>query len=658
MIGQRTISYRADIDGLRSIAVLLVMIFHFQILSIGKGGFLGVDIFFVISGFLITSILLKELQDNTFSFRGFFKRRILRLAPPLFCTLIGVMIAGWLLYFPAEFKELAQQVVATQLYFANIYFWQNVNYFGLYAESVPLLHTWSLAIEEQFYLLFPIVVFVIYRWAKMHFWKILCIGTVISFALNLALTPSKPELTFYLMPTRGWEFLIGALAAPLSHQLAKLPRQHHETLAIIGIALIAGAVAFYSEGIAFPGSYALLPTLATALIIVSGHSGKTLICRALSSPLLVYIGRLSYPLYLCHWPIHVFAAEILEDDYTMAWRLAMFALTFIFAAAIFHLVEIPIRKGTGLRAWRSPYTAYAWGVAASMAFSMVIIYTHGMPNRFPERVITMANYSQDKPPPMQQCQHKDKLQYNDDDFCTIGSEGVSAKWLVIGDSHAWAAKEAFSKWLQMKNEAGLFLFRHACPPLRGLHMVRDQGKCFNFNDKVYDYMGRATNIENVVLVSAWIYGSGRSITDNPSKLLTLEESRRIFDRQFAFSLAQINNDLGKNVYLWEPVPGARGNVPQSLARASNVASESERLSFSLQEHRTRHDYFYKNLEQNKSKVTLLFSPAQALCETGLCKVQVNNKPVYFDSSHLTFSLSSYWADVLLRQEAEARQLPP
>lgn len=647
---ERTIPYRRDIDGLRALAVLMVLVFHFQLSPYGEGGFLGVDIFFVISGYLITSIILKHLNEDTFLFGDFYVKRILRLAPVLFAVLLMAMVGGAFIYLPSQLTELSKQVVATQLYSSNLYFWQNINYFGLHADSVPLLHTWSLAVEEQFYLVFPVFIVAIYRYARPYFWYVIVLSALLSFALNILFLKSDPEATFYLVPTRGWEFLLGSIVVLITQYTPSIGRKVSETLSLTGITLILAGIFLYTKDISFPGYYALLPCVGTGLIILGGSDQQTFISQVLSKSAPVFIGRLSYSLYLVHWPIHIFAVEILGEKYSIWWRLAMLILTFMLSVLLLRYVEEPTRRGSPFKSNKQVYGYYVLGIAASIAICFAVIASHGLPFRFSDSALKMAAYSQDRPPPMPHCQPKGQPHYTADDFCLIGEATAEPKWLVFGDSHAGAAKEAFDKWLRAKGESGLFMFRHACPPLKGISIFRAKGECAKFNANVLEFVTNAPHLTEVVLISTWVYGKTGAITTHPDIWLGKKASFELFSSSFADTLDYLS-EANKQVYIWGPLPGARASVPDTLARANDRAKAQKDLAYTLQEHLENHSYFYDVFEDNEQKIQQLFSPAEALCaDTGRCKVLVDDVPVYFDSSHLTQSLSDYWAEVLRAQE--------
>ncbi len=281
------LAYRADIDGMRAVAVMLVLIFHFSLLTRINAGFLGVDIFFVISGFLITSILLIRVEANSFRLGTFYIGRIRRLAPALFAVLFLTMAVAAVWLFPNELIDLSKQVFAAQLYVANIYFRRTVNYFDWGAQII-LLHTWSLAVEEQFYLFYPVCVFLLLRYFRKQFWALIAAGLLLSFFLNIAFAAVKPEAVFYLLPTRAWELLAGAMVIPLASKWTR-SRKIDEIIGLLGADLIIVAVTCYRVEFHIPGYYALLPTLGTGCLLLSGVTGTTGIAQILSSKPFVHI---------------------------------------------------------------------------------------------------------------------------------------------------------------------------------------------------------------------------------------------------------------------------------------------------------------------------------------------------------------------------------
>jgi peptidoglycan/LPS O-acetylase OafA/YrhL len=647
---KRIIDYRPDIDGLRTIAVLLVLIFHFKLISFGKGGFLGVDIFFVISGFLITSIILKKLNNNTFSFGEFYIRRIRRLAPALFTVLILVFITGSIILLPSDYEELSRQIISTQLYFSNLYFWQNINYFGLKSDSTILLHTWSLSVEEQFYLLFPVVLFLIHKYQRKFLVYWIFIGLITSFFLNIYFVESKSALTFYSMPTRAWEFLAGALIIYCLNLKIIQSIVITNLIGFSGFLLIFFAVFYYSIEIVFPGFYAVIPVVGTMLLIISSTNKYSLSYKLLSNSSIVYIGKISYSLYLVHWPINVFASITLGDDYSLLWRISMFLLTFLIAAVIYHHIETPVREGILFKSKNKHYKYYLSGIAISIFCFAIVTFTNGVPQRFSDDVVYYANFANDTAPEKYaKCSYNEKITNSfQENLCIIGDSSVNPEWIIIGDSHALAASAAFNIWLNEQKKSSYFIYRHACPPLSGLDLFRSKGECYRYNQKAYDFIIKNNNVKNIVLISTWIQAKEGILTENSTIKLDESHSIDFFKKRFSDSLNILNKN-NKNVYLWFPVPGAKDNVPKALAKSKSLDSALKQLEKTSFEHLEQFDFFYEAVKVNEDKIYNYISPYEELCSSGYCQILNNKMPIYRDTAHIAYSSSEFWSEIIERQ---------
>ncbi len=633
--------YRADIDGLRAVAVMLVLIFHFDLIVEGKAGFIGVDVFFVISGYLITSIISKQLNEGTFRLGTFYVRRIRRLAPPLCAVLLIVTGAGWLLLFPSEFKELSKQVLYSQTYVANIYFWQNINYFGLQVDNVPLLHMWSLAVEEQFYLFYPFFLIIVYRYFKGYIGLILFTSITISFLLNIIFVDIKPEATFYLFPTRAWELLLGGVL-PFIHTKFVRSSKIDEVLGMVGVGLIFSAVYFFDNDVKFPGYFALLPTVGAACLILAGIKSEPITSKILKLSAAVYIGRISYSLYLIHWPVNIFATMIFQENYALSWRFAMFGLSIILSMLIYHLIENSFRHKRIFGLDKRLTYAYFSSLLATGAFFMVVMVTDGIPSRYPDEVVRLANFVDDKELPLSECNHGNKNS-NENSFCQIGLPDKKPEWLIYGDSHALATYSAFDEWLKNNNQSGLFAFKHGCPPLMNIHILGDQGVCHEFNNRMTQTLQNRPDIEKVFLISAWIQGAEGILSTNGTQL-SEENSLKLFKNQFSSTIKHLKN-LNKEIFIWEPVPGAKGNVPITMAKAA-LTNRPIELMFTLEEYLSTFDFFFNVSRQQKDLITASFSPSDALCGSGNCEVSIEGSPAYSDNAHITKSTANYWADQL------------
>lgn len=350
--------YRPDIDGVRGIAVLFVLAYHCYS-PLLRGGFVGVDVFFVISGYLISSIIFKDILDNRFSIAKFYERRIKRIFPALITVLASTLALGWFFLLPSEFKNLGKHIVGGATFTSNIILWRETGYFETAAELKPLLHLWSLGVEEQFYIFFPISMWLIYRMG-IATTKFLGIVLVLSLAVSTYGTFTRPTATFYLPVTRLWELLVGCILASIESECMRLPGDkssvaryftNHETnlflrnmVSWLGMAMIVGAAIFLTEARPFPGGWALLPTVGTALVISSGRQ-PFLNRWILGNKILVGVGLISYPLYLWHWPL-LSMARIVDQEKGFAisiWGIVI--ISGLLAWLTYWCIERPIRFG-------------------------------------------------------------------------------------------------------------------------------------------------------------------------------------------------------------------------------------------------------------------------------------------------------------------------
>ena len=371
----RSAQYRPEIDGLRALAVLPVLFYHTDIPGF-SGGFVGVDIFYVISGFLITSIIAKDVNVGRFTFTSFYERRIRRIFPALFGVVFFSLIAGALFLAPSDFAAFGKSLVAMNFFVSNIFFKRTGGIDGYFGPN-----TWSLSVEEQFYLFFPTLLILFTRfakkWARPWLWAIV----FFSFAINIWATQHAPRTAFYILIPRAWELLLGALLAlkaipPLKHRLAR------EIAGLTGLALIVWAVVLFTKDTQFPGWAALCPRLGAALIIHSGEGGPSIVRTLLSFPPLVFVGVISYSLYLYHWPIIVFAKYLSVGELSTGTTLIVIALSLLLAFISYEFIESPFRGSD------SPITRpqiFSFGLATSVlsaALGFVIYATHGFPVRF------------------------------------------------------------------------------------------------------------------------------------------------------------------------------------------------------------------------------------------------------------------------------------
>ncbi|WP_310097160.1 acyltransferase family protein [Sphingomonas sp. BE138] len=617
--------YRPDIDGLRALAVLMVMAFHFTLTPALGAGFIGVDMFFVLSGFLIVPAIRSDLSTGRFRFRTFYARRVRRLAPALLATSVATLGVGLVLLTPVELKELGKELLAAQLYASNIYYWRYLNYFGLQADLAFFLHAWSLGVEEQFYLVFPALLWIAARVAPRRVTSLLVAALLASFLLNIGMMHRKPEATFYLLPTRVWEFAAGALVPGIAAWCAgrRIPSW---MFAAIGVATLAVALAIHQPTMIFPGWFAILPVVATMALLIAGTDTSGLWTRAASRPVPVYVGRISYELYLVHWPVHILA-PLLVLDMTLAARVAAFALCFPLAALIYHVVEAPVRGRRVLARDRALIAVYAATTLAMVAALTATIASGGWPARLTPAARTLAAASDDADASFRACENRAGAP------CPIGAAAAPATWLVYGDSHADAIAPAMQAVLRARGQSGYFTFRSGCLPLRN---SGDAG-CRAFNAGVAAFLAQHPGVTRVMMVSTWRQALEPGYTDPDGAVVTGAAAIAAHDRMFDRTVAA-NGANGRLVYLWLPVPGARRSVPLTLSRDAMLHRQWP-LAYSLAEHRARFAFLTAALARHPG--VLAIDPAAAICRGGTCRIMEGGRPLYHDDAHLAGSQRAF-----------------
>lgn len=389
--------YRPEIDGLRTIAVIPVILSHAGI-ALFSGGFVGVDIFFVISGYLITTILFNEIDAGTFDIVNFYERRARRILPALFLVMLLSLPFAWFWLLPQDLASFAKSVMAVSVYGSNFLFWKESGYFATAAQLKPLLHTWSLAVEEQFYIFFPILLVLLSKFGKR--WDILIIlaGAVASLVLSQWGVVHNPDATYFLLPTRAWELAIGSLVAFYwgANGGNSLPAWANHILSLIGIALILFAILAFSETTPFPGFYALLPTVGAALLIVCAMP-NTLVGKLLGTRIFVGVGLISYSAYLWHQPLFAFARHGFGISSNKPIFIALSILTMFLSYLSWRFVELPFRD----RSKVSKKQIFSFSIAGSAFFLGVgaLAYgTDGFVNRMNADQKKFADFFEDSSP--------------------------------------------------------------------------------------------------------------------------------------------------------------------------------------------------------------------------------------------------------------------
>jgi peptidoglycan/LPS O-acetylase OafA/YrhL len=533
MLSSPSFRYRPDIDGLRAVAVMLVVNFH-AFPEAMPGGFIGVDIFFVISGFLITGIIVRELDQQRFSLVAFYNRRIRRIFPALIVVLCATLVLGWLWMLPAAYAQLSADVFASAAFFANIALLLQSGYFDIESAKKPLLHFWSLGIEEQFYLFWPLILMLV---ARMRL-SILVAASVLgmaSFVLNVALIGSNPVATFYLPFTRAWELLAGAVLACSWNQVRQAGAASN-LRASIGLVLIATAAGVLDTKSAFPGWWAILPVAGAALLL---SAPAAWFCRTLlASRPLVWIGLISYPLYLWHWPLLVFFAIIKFAPLTLLERELIVGLSFALAWLTYRFVESPFR-------FSRPSPLKIAGLCASMVLIAlaggVIVEGRGFDFRLPPEIRDMANVAtQSSKWRFHECLLDLSQEMSFADSCV--DRGRRPLVLVWGDSTAGALLPGLRKAQQVGDFGVAQFTSSSCIPALNAD-VAGVPNCRAINDKVLS-LARENNPDIVLL-----HGPVDRYLDNVAE-----------------TVAALKRQTRARVVVLGPVPTWRRGLPNEVLR--------------------------------------------------------------------------------------------
>lgn len=494
--------YRPDIDGLRAVAVMSVVLYH---AGLGcPGGYVGVDIFFVISGFLIAQVLVQKIQAGTFSYADFWERRARRLLPALALTLLVTALAGSVFLLPEDLTDLGKSLLSQPLLSVNVYFCRAVKagYFGDIPEIRPSLHTWSLAVEEQFYLLFPALLLLLYRIrGQRGVAPGLAFLGALSLALCIILTRARPILSFFLLPTRAWELILGALLTLEWDRLRSLSASTRSIAAQVGALFLVSSIALFSDETPFPGSAALVPCIGTALLILSYAPERPSWChRLLTLPVVTWVGLMSYSVYLWHWPLYAFSKYVLLD-LRQGQRCLFVFVTCAMGFLSWKFVEQPVRQKRVFKTRASlaslAITTFVFCLFSGCAFLM----RNGYPERWPVQAIRWAEA------------RNSRAELQVDGVRTLPqrfghvAKGSPASFLLWGDSHAMALRPALERLATKNNISGIQVTRSATPPLFGAYLYKGQLKRDSWGTLI-EQVVKTHRLQSVILGAYWNKYSG------------------------------------------------------------------------------------------------------------------------------------------------------
>ena len=634
-------TYRPEIDGLRALAVLPVVLFHAGLGCLG--GFIGVDIFFVISGFLITSIIQKQLLRGDFKISHFWEKRIRRILPALTVVVLCTIAGATFSLYPAHFEDFGKELIAQSTLVSNFYFWQQDGYFAAPSESQAMLHTWSLSVEEQFYFIFPFLL----TW--FHTRKNNCPNKTlrsILLVLLISLTWScygaykYPTATFFLLPSRAWEMMIGASLA-LYKPIYQWSHKLNELISWLAILTIGYCIYSYDASTPFPGIAALPPCLAAGALIFCNKNKLTTPAKFLSLRPIVFVGKVSYSFYLWHWPIIVFANYTAIDSLPNGARWGLVGASFVMAILSWRFVETPFRTSSFSR--KHVFRAFYISTAIFILCGLIIYKGDGWKHRFPDEILKLALVADEG---IEFNRDVDVLTSGELPTIPISAEKSSLRPILLwGDSHACRSIPAFED-LCAEHKAGIYLATKAgVPPvLNTTRSVRPEME--PYNKAVYEFIKRK-QIRDVILVCRWaVYSAGDSGAQKAPSLTdcveTSHSARQVFSTRLPETVRRLT-DLGARVWILKQVPLQEKNPPQILANAKRFGHTTHQLGIPLEQHMNRQQFVNSIFESVAGEnVTILDPTSIFLSKDDTCQISHDGQSLYRDRNHV----SCYGAQLL------------
>ena len=630
-------NYRAEIDGLRALAVVPVILFHAGF-DWFKGGYVGVDIFFVISGYLITTIIISEMTDGKFSIVNFYERRARRLLPALFFVMTACLPFAWLWLSPNDLKEFGQSLVAVSTFSSNILFWLQSGYFDTAAELKPLLHTWSLAVEEQYYIIFP--VFLMLTWKLGIKWILILL--TIAFFISIGIAQwgayNSPPAAFYLLPTRGWELLIGVFAAIyLKYNVHIKSIYINQILSLVGFTMIMFSIIVFDKTTPFPSFYTLVPTIGTLLLILCSVP-KTFIHRLLTLKFLVGIGLISYSAYLWHQPILAFAKNraLFIDDLSNIWLISLCLLSFMLAWISWKFIEKPFRNKQKIK--RQKIFLYSLiFISIYISIGQFINFNHGFKNRFPD-LHTTANIAM----------------YDEKGNCFGRSEGFCnltdsrKKIFVVGDSTTEAIAHSLNN---IATEFAIVpISAPHCILIENYDLVKRNIKQKNCTAEVAAYKIKILEMSDSPII---IYG-GMFSSALTGKSVTSFERKKTSEKSFEPSgknLPGLENSLKETIYKLAAIKNSQVFVIESFeygvnaARANFLGYSNEELQIKKSKLEELHIAGNKMINSmNVADNITIINSLQYFCKDSFCyPVSTNGELFFEDGVHPTPTLANLLA---------------
>lgn len=650
--------YRPDVDGLRAIAVLGVVLFHAGLTWIG-GGYVGVDVFFVISGYLITGNIFKSLQSNSFSFLNFYGKRLRRIQPALYATLFVSFLIGSIFYVPVDLKSFGQSLAAATLFSSNIYFFFKSGYFDPLAITKPLLHTWSLGVEEQFYIFFPLFMVVSFKYLKEKLLAVCVFFCVASFIFSIWQVAHQPVAAFYLPFSRAWEFAIGSIVALTADDIFKTGIQK-KIVSILALLLLLVPMFVFTEQTSFPGVNALFPCLGAGLLIYLHRNTRGISFKLLASRPVVFVGKISYSVYLVHWPLVVFLQYVLLRKLDNVEVLLYLFVVIVLGWLSWKYVEEPFRhKGFGIFSNKVFYPVLA---VVSTTFVMVGVASHvysGFPSRLSPQARIYADAALDTNPIREQCDSPSVARIARDDVCIVGSPASLPNFVFIGDSFGDALVPGIDAATNElgKPTSGYILTHSGCFPLPGIRQLSNPA-CDGVMEANIAFIRKHPEIKRIVIAARWTSAAlgnrfgqfkqdGWIIQDEKNSGQSVKDNKAVMSRSLEKLIAQLSD---RNIIFIAYIPEQEYDVPRKMY-LSYEFKQPVYDGISLKMHEARQQAvrdIFTNLSGRYKNIHIL-DIGKIICHDS-CPVILNGNVLYADDNHLSshgaIILSHVWAKAL------------
>ncbi|MBS1779239.1 MAG: acyltransferase [Bacteroidetes bacterium] len=619
-----TLKYRPEIDGIRAIAVLAVVLFHLSIAGF-NGGFIGVDMFFVISGYLITTILLREVEGGTISLSLFYERRARRILPLMIAIIVFCLLVTWPLYIQSVFAAFGTSVAGAASFVSNLVFMRRKGYFIPSVHEDPLLHLWSLSVEEQFYIFLPVCLLLLHKYCRRSFAYWLFGLAAISFALNLLICGLSPKVAFYISPTRAWEFFAGGLLSlPLvrTTSIAKF-------LAWLGVIAISVSVLFFDDSIAYPGVYALLPVTGTAMIIYGISDDLSLVKSILSWKPLVFIGRISYSVYMWHWPLLVFANMLVVHTMSAVQNVLFLLFLIIISTLSYYFIEQPFRNKQLLRKSASFALTCLVSLLVVGGTGVFIKKGNGLPGRFMENKL-VADAEKDPFLPL-------IVDDNTRQYYPIGDTDTTASFVLWGDSYARAFSYGIDSLAKRIHTSGYCITSYLTPPLSDVNIKGQNFRITKSTSQAFDFIKNHREIHSIILAGRWSnYYSDKYIELVADKAAKREQAKA---KLFEYSLTRtidILLSMGRIVYLAEPLPELDASINKIIFKKRILGRDINANGVEVAEYAARNDSLHQIFNRLRAEKRIhLVNIISYLPATTRYFVELNGQLLYRDAHHLS-----------------------